>query len=506
MTGRVTCETTIEAEELGVLWKALELSALVPTAPPAVSFHAPSYPRGRAVDIVRAPVRGTGLELSVERLGQAEKGFIPARVLRVRLEGPEDEATLAMERLVSNVDGARRLECRSAEHFLGYPKDFAWHESSYSRILLPALLDKLEQVLAGWVLVKIGRPRGSREVLRELVRDHRGVARTVHVAARYFYHHPEGRWLVAEVVGAKGLVSVSLASSGTHEGWEAQVLTTLDEHVRDGLALTPRSMTPSGEPLELDRAYGWSDLFVPADLKDQLVRETTQFFASAEAYRRMGVPHRRGLLLAGPPGTGKTLLGKILSSTLSDVVFIWVTASDVSTAEHIRAIFGTARSARRAVLFFEDLDFYASNRIHATSVLGELLVQLDGFHSNDGLLVLATTNDLEAIEPALKDRPSRFDRVIQFGPGTTEVRHAHLTHLLVPYGLSSSAIDGLARRTDGLTGAQIQELAFRARLAAAGAGRDRITSDDLDHGVELARKLRHSVGFRSGDDEDFDDA
>ena len=507
VTERATCETTIEAEDLGVLWKALELSALVPSTPQSLSFHAPGYPGGRAVDLVRAPVHGVALELSVERLGVSEKGFVPARVLRVRLEGARDEAAPAMERLVGAIDAARRMECRSAEHFLGYPKEFAWHEANYPRILLPALLDCLEQHLAGWTLVKIGRPRNAREVSRALVRDHHGAPRTVHVAARYFYHHPQGWWLVAEVAARESMVTVSLASSGTAADWEAQALAALDAYVRNGLALTPRSMSPSGEPLTLERAYGWDDLFIAADIKALLQRETSQFFDSADAYRRMGVPHRRGLLLAGPPGTGKTLLGKILSSTLTDVVFIWVTASDVGTAEHVRAIFATARSARRTVLFFEDLDFYASNRrFNTTSVLGELLVELDGFRSNDGLLVVATTNDLEAIEPALKDRPSRFDRVIELGPATTEVRRAHLTHLLAPYGLSSDALEALARRTDGLTGAQIQELAFRARLAAAGARRDRITTTDLDQALDLARKLRHTVGFKAASDDEDDDA
>src|SRR4030095_9217315 len=182
----------------------------------------------------------------------------------------------------------------------------------------------------------------------------------------------------------------------------------------------------------------------------------------------MKLPYRRGLLLHGLPGTGKTLFGKVIATLRRDVAFIWVTARDLPAAHVVYEIFERARRCRRALLFFEDLDFYASQRSGAgrDDVLGELLVQLDGMHSNEGLFVVATTNDLAVIEPAIRDRPSRFDRTIELAPGPEDVRLAHLYHLLAPFGVDQALLAPLGPKTEGLTGAQLQELALVARRRA----------------------------------------
>ena len=145
-----------------------------------------------------------------------------------------------------------------------------------------------------------------------------------------------------------------------------------------------------------------------------------------------------------------------------------------------------------------DLDFYASHRGNGArdDTLGELLVQLDGMHSNDGLLVIATTNDLGAIEPAIRDRPSRFDRTIEVGSAPEDVRVAHLVHFLAPFGADRATVAHLGPQTEGMTGAQLQELALVARRRALDQGTELISSSDLEHALVAARSFKvKSVGF-----------
>lgn len=138
-----------------------------------------------------------------------------------------------------------------------------------------------------------------------------------------------------------------------------------------------------------------------------------EVFDRSEAFRLNGVPLKRGIILHGAPGTGKTLLGKVLAS-LKLATFVYVTAADMSGLEGVRSIFDLARRLAPTILFFEDIDLFTDDRSSYCSkaMLGEILAQLDGFETNDGLIFIATTNDLAAIDPAIRERPSRFDVVI----------------------------------------------------------------------------------------------
>ena len=140
--------------------------------------------------------------------------------------------------------------------------------------------------------------------------------------------------------------------------------------------------------------------------------------------------------------------------------------------------------------------------------LGELLVQLDGMMRHDGLFVVATTNELEAIEPALRDRPSRFDRVIEFGVPEEEVRRAHLQKLLETHDLDPGDLRTIAREADGLSGAQLEELALLARRKALGGEKTEITLQELRVALDRARRFKaQPMGFgdvqESVEDEDW---
>ena len=162
--------------------------------------------------------------------------------------------------------------------------------------------------------------------------------------------------------------------------------------------LRRQAINPSGKLLTATEPVDWHDLALPAASKDLLRRNTLGILDQRKTFRKNRVPLRRGVLLYGPPGTGKTLIGKLLAR-LKVATFLWITSADIDNeADNIRQAFKLARELRPTIVFLEDIDLYATDRQYgARQVLGELLCQMDGLEKNDGLILIATTNDLDVI-------------------------------------------------------------------------------------------------------------
>ncbi|MBI3583130.1 MAG: AAA family ATPase [Nitrospinae bacterium] len=127
-----------------------------------------------------------------------------------------------------------------------------------------------------------------------------------------------------------------------------------------------------------------------------------------------------------------------------------------------------ARELSPAIVFFEDLDLYASTRGYDSSndnTLGEILVQIDGFIENNDIFIIATTNDIAAIEPALKDRPSRFDYIVEFKPLNEKLRAKMLSHMMKGYQIKGDHLilgKEVAKLSDKMTGAELNEFFISA--------------------------------------------
>ncbi|MGH7135575.1 MAG: AAA family ATPase [Pirellulales bacterium] len=123
----------------------------------------------------------------------------------------------------------------------------------------------------------------------------------------------------------------------------------------------------------------WDDVALDAGVRQAIEQNTVDVLRRREAFKRHGVPLKRGILLHGPPGTGKTLLAKVLAG-LKLATFLYVTDGDMGRLDDVRDIFELARKLAPTILFFEDLDFFAAERSYFRGgVLGEILAQLDGF-------------------------------------------------------------------------------------------------------------------------------
>jgi len=248
------------------------------------------------------------------------------------------------------------------------------------------------------------------------------------------------------------------------------------------------------------------DDIVLSDLVQQvLLRNVVEFHSNRTALRRIGLPGKRGLLFYGPPGTGKTYTTKYLARQLDGVTTIVVSGSGLA---HVKAVCSAAKVLQPALVVMEDVDLVFSSRESNSlgAALGDLMDELDGFGVADEILYILTTNAIERVESAIKDRPGRISQCVYFGSPTRELRRRYLEHLLAPYENRTLGIDDLAERTDGSTQAFLKELVYRAVQVCFGrlneAQRDGVSSEALplsSQDFELAMKEMRSGAGAAGE-------
>jgi len=213
-------------------------------------------------------------------------------------------------------------------------------------------------------------------------------------------------------------------------------------------------------------ASSWEDLVLPAHMARDIRMNVEGFFAGQERYAYLGIPHRRGFLFAGPPGCGKTLTLKTLASTTPAKFISVLGTADVDDGM-LRYALDLAEKFTPAIVLLEDLDRMV--QVKGVS-LSHFLNLLDGLKVLNGVLVIATCNEPDKLDPALIHRPSRFDRVWRFELPKYEQRLALLRKRGRDF-FSESALETAARRSDGFSMAYAQEIIVSALLEC--------THDDL---------------------------
>lgn len=207
------------------------------------------------------------------------------------------------------------------------------------------------------------------------------------------------------------------------------------------------------------------NLVLRGTLKQDILNDISSFFEREATYKEYGVPWKRGILFVGPAGNGKTHAVKALVSRLEKRCLYVKTFGPGGGPDPmaIRAVFDRARAEAPCIVVLEDLDSLVTqfNRSY-------LLNELDGFAGNDGILVLATTNHPDALDPAILDRPSRFDRKYPFDlPGleerTTYVRR-WCASVRPALQLSEDGIGQVATQTEGFSFAYLKELFLAATM------------------------------------------
>ncbi len=226
--------------------------------------------------------------------------------------------------------------------------------------------------------------------------------------------------------------------------------------------------------------------------KEEL-RQVVDFLRDPEKYTRMGAKVPHGILLSGAPGTGKTLLARAVAGE-ADVAFLSISGSDFVElyvgvgASRVRDLFEKARKMAPSIIFIDEIDAVGRRRgsgmggghDEREQTLNQLLVEMDGFDSADGVIVMAATNRPDILDPALL-RPGRFDRKVEIGRPDAKGREEILKiHAKGKHLDDSVQLRTVAMATAGFTGADLSNLMNEAAIEAVQAGRPALSMKDLN--------------------------
>jgi cell division protease FtsH len=250
----------------------------------------------------------------------------------------------------------------------------------------------------------------------------------------------------------------------------------------------PEQIKPDNAP-----SIGWSEIAGADEAKEEL-REIVDYLRDPKRFREIGAKVPKGVLLHGPPGTGKTLLAKAVAHESGATFFSQSAASFVEMfvgvgAARIRRLFKTARKKSPAIVFIDEIDAVGGHRGFDVSgerdqTLNQLLVEMDGFTARKDVVVIAASNLLEKLDPALL-RPGRFDRQIFVSPpdvgGREKILHVHCRNKPLSEDVNLKLV---ARQTSGLTGADLQNICNEAAIFAARRDSHEVAMRDFDAALE----------------------
>jgi cell division protease FtsH len=250
----------------------------------------------------------------------------------------------------------------------------------------------------------------------------------------------------------------------------------------------PQEIAPSSSS-----SVRWQDVAGVEEAKDEL-REVVEFMRDPKRFKKLGAKVPKGILLHGPPGTGKTLLAKAVAHESNAKFFAQSASSFVEMfaglgAARIRRLFRHARKAAPAIVFIDELDAVGATRGNDISgekdqTLNQLLVELDGFGETDNVVVIAASNLLEKLDPALL-RPGRFDRQILVTPPDLNGRRNILSVHTRGKPLAENVdMEAVARQTSGMTGADLANICNEAAIFAGRDHREQLVTKDFQAALE----------------------
>ncbi len=315
---------------------------------------------------------------------------------------------------------------------------------------------------------------------------------------------PDGRAIVKSTTGPHLIVNVS--GEVDRDKLRPGVKVALNQRGSTIVEILPDREDPYVRGMEVIERPNvrYSDI---GGLKQQIqeIREVVELpLKHPELFRELGIEPPKGILLYGPPGCGKTLLAKAVAGETS-ATFISLVASELAQkfvgegARIVRELFAFARRKAPAIVLIDEIDAIASRRvdmgtsgereIHRT--LTQLLAELDGFDPLDKVKVIATTNRLDILDPALL-RPGRFDRVIEVPlpnlEGRLEIFKIHTRRMKLG---SDVSLKELAVLTEGATGADIKAICTEAGYSAIRNGRRYVSREDFMNAINKVLKGRY---------------
>ncbi len=320
----------------------------------------------------------------------------------------------------------------------------------------------------------------------------------------------DGNFVVDEVTGNRQLIETPIIVNEQYEqeSWFSAILPYLSVIMVFVLGIFLfKSMSGSSKGfgfgkskarLVVSSSVRFSDV-AGADEEKQELQEIVAFLKNPTRFTELGARIPKGVLLVGPPGTGKTLLAKAVAGE-SKVPFFSISGSDFVElyvgvgASRVRDLFESAKLNAPCIVFIDEIDAVGRQRgagmgggnDEREQTLNQLLVEMDGFETNSGIIVLAATNRADVLDPALT-RPGRFDRQIYVHlpdvKGREEIIKVHAKNKPLSDDVD---VKRIARLTSGLAGADIENVLNEAALLAARDNRYKITMVDIQEGLNKA--------------------
>src|SRR6478752_3844159 len=258
------------------------------------------------------------------------------------------------------------------------------------------------------------------------------------------------------------------------------------------LKLMPKTKPQQIKPAS-PSSIGWDDIAGVEEAKQEL-QEVVEFLRDPKRFQKLGAKVPKGILLHGPPGTGKTLLAKAVAKESRAQFFSQSAASFVEMfaglgAARIRRLFDEARKHEPAILFIDELDAVGARRgsdmnSEREQTLNQLLVEMDGFSSSGRLVVMAASNLLEKLDPALL-RPGRFDRQVFVSPpdvkGRERILRVHTANKPLRDDVDLFVV---AQQTAGLTGADLANICNEAAIFCGRREGHAVSRADFDNALE----------------------
>jgi cell division protease FtsH len=215
-------------------------------------------------------------------------------------------------------------------------------------------------------------------------------------------------------------------------------------------------------------AISWDDIILPTEIVSTIRSQVDELFLYGDYLKANGMSLKRGVILAGDPGTGKTLLCKMMSKEVPGTV-VYAMPHHLESAGNIRSVCEMAKDLAPCVLIIEDIDWIAENRddsFNAGAVI-ELMNYLDGVQEFNDIITLATTNNVDKIEAAVKNRPGRFDRVFTIPKPNKSCRDRMIRSFMNKFIVGDDFdYANVVQNTDDLSGAHIHEICKTAALYA----------------------------------------
>ncbi len=259
-----------------------------------------------------------------------------------------------------------------------------------------------------------------------------------------------------------------------------------------------------GLPVKIENE-AWDSLKIPAELKKDIKFHITDFISHLDKFREADVKPSRGIIVSGPPGNGKTMLARILCSN-TDTAFFIVNPEDFNRNNGntwLEDLYTTASANAPSIVLIEDADIFLQKRMtnFQAAKLSDFLNVIDGIRQNDGIITILTCNNPELLDEAVKNRPKRFDVIIDFPNPAAEQRREILIDKIEKHMKpgDTDLIEEASERFEGFSGAHLCEFGERLIMSKIYKGREYFDREIFDEELQkfgFKPSLKKPIGIR----------